>query len=232
MKLGQVLKLLAPILGLGVAFENFANIGFLWKQFVLAIVGSELLWISVGRSRQWLTPKRLIGFDTRSQFLSKGRILLSAFALALICGTFIAGELLLLRFYAINVELHFGHSSHTELWIQGSMQVTKKLVIQVPIDIRPKCTLVDPTDQRHRASTVLIDWNSSNPQIEIAEFVYPQRQGISCQGKISANTLIPKAEPPAKVLFPDDLINQIRIILIAGGILWIVSMVCTFWRLR
>jgi hypothetical protein len=227
MKTSEIIALLVAFLGLAGAFQGFFSVELFSKLLALAVGGTIVLGVAMRRLADWSKVKKPAGYIARNSRLWL-RPASSLIALSLICVAFSVGAWLVLWFYAINIEVQVG-PERIVFWIQGSRQITNKLIVLVPSQSQYNLL----TDTSHQADIVEVDSDTPNPQLHIKDFSYPQRQGISCvHGTSMAHSNFQREPSTIEVLFPEDRRKYRTLILCIGGAVWIASVFLFARRLR
>jgi hypothetical protein len=231
MRLGEIIALILAVVGLGGAFQTFFTVDFYTKLIALAVAASTAVWIASGRLADWIRRKSNPRLRKGSPHLRKMKLLAATCALGTTCFAASSAGYLIVRFYAINIDLTVASNDKAVLWISGARQVAAKLTVLVPPPGEFRCEPVG--DSNYPAASVMYNWDSSNPQLQISNFCFPQRQGLSCGSRTSPDYFIFRVEPPnLDVLSPRRRGSYQTLILALGGALWISSTIFVSFRSR
>jgi hypothetical protein len=232
MKLSEIIALIVVILGLAGAFQEFFAVDFFTKLVALAVGGGIVLWVAARRLTDWIRIRSKNELPMRIPRRSKRKLAVAIFALFIICIAFSAAACFVLRFYAINIEVALGADHNSlDLWIHGSHQVASKVTVLVPPSNEFECEPIRNTGDD--AQVVLVDWESSNPQLQITNFSYSQHQGISCSPPPTIDRFAFRIEPATvEVVLPERRLKYKILFVILGGVLWIASSLFVIFRSR
>lgn len=234
MAIAERIALFVAVFSLAGAFQGFIAVDLVWKLVGLAVSGGVVLWVSAQWLASWSAIKSQPGFAVGAPRRIKFSRTAAFAALSVLCMAFSAGTVLVLCFYAVNVLATIGPGDRVELWVHASLLPSGKVTLQIPPRSQSRCTPVDPArDPSNRAATVMIDWDSPNPQLQLTNFSYPQRQGISCSPRVSIDRFFISHEPPGvDIFFPERRLKYVWIIAIFWGVLWITSVFYVLFRSR
>jgi hypothetical protein len=230
----EIIAFVVALLSLAPSLETFGKVGFFWKLFVIPFSAIIVLYLVAHYLSKWVNPKPPTGFVKDTYSRSKKRVALSGGALAAICASYTFIAWLIVHFYTVGVVENVMPHGKLEFWIQGAIQITDKVSIQLPPPGQVSCEPIDPPEGgRHRAEATMVDWNSLNPQLQISNFSSPQRLGVRCTPRIDISRITVRVEPPTiQVLFSDRRSCYKYIIFVTGGILWIAAFVFFLVRSR
>ncbi len=232
--MGGVIGVIIAGLGLGGAIQNFFVVPLPWKLFGIAMGTAVVVWFTVCRLANWVKPTRRAGFSQISSSRSRSGIAISAVILLVLCLILSSIAIATIHFNTISVQILAVSNAKTELWVRGAVQGTDRLTIQLPSPTHTTCAPIDPAGgSRYRTDVVIVDWNTSNPQLQLSNFFYPQRLGLRCMSPIDLNRVTVRAEPPSTEVFSPDRTRCYNSgIFLLGGVLWIVALVFLYFRSR
>jgi hypothetical protein len=227
MRWSGIITAVIVFLSFAVALENFGKIGLFWKLIALAVGAAIVLYILVDPLTKWVKPKIKPGFKKVTSSKSYKRHTLSVLFLTIICIISVIIALIIVNLYNIRVEELPSANNKFKFWIRGAIPIAKKVSVQLPPHTKTKCTLKDPP--KHRADSLMEDWNSANPHLQLSNFSRLQSIFVECAPRIDFNSINFRIEPPSiLVLLPADRAIYKNYIFVIGGILWIASLIFFF----
>jgi hypothetical protein len=232
MKVADISKAVVPVFALGAALQTFVAIGLMTKLIVILIASVFVLEATTSWLIQWRSPRVKLGNMSSPR---KKSLVVAVVIQAIVCVTLGLIGWFVINFYAVNVVVGEDPSrASSEIWVNGSFLPATKVIIKMPRQSVARCTPTPNGLDPHRvASSTVYDWNSANPQLHITDLRYPQRQGVVCEPRISLGQLIVRIEPTSlDLLLPDDRRSYVLVILILGGILWLLSSALIHYRTR
>jgi len=232
MRGNKIIAAIIVFLSFAAALENFGTISFIWKLIAVAISAIIILWYAAGWLSKWVKPKGQAGIVNVKPSKSWIRYGASVICVTAICAFFGIITWIIVNYYTIGIEEIATSSGKYEFWIQASVPLAKKVSVRLPPGIQTKCKPVDPPGSgTNRAEAMLIDWDSSNPQLQLSNFSFPQRIGLRCVSRIDLNRITIRIEPPhTPVFFPGHRGRYKMGIFLIGGLLWVVAfLLFIFW---
>jgi len=219
MSVEKIITGLITLLALAAAFENFGKVGFNLKLIALSIIALITLYISTNHLTKWV----------KKEIKPKPKIkkTISVVGSIIICIIFVVASLLIKNYYTIQIEEMTSSDDKFKFRIRGAVHLASKVSVQLPPRTKTICL---PKDHpKHRADSLMENWNSANPQLQLSNFSYPQSIFLECAPRIDFNSINIRIEPPnILVLFPSSSANYRILIFSIGGILCIASLVFFF----
>src|SRR6266849_7104544 len=180
-KIGIILGLVLSALALASAFENFSNVGLLWKLVVTAVAGLIMSQVVANWLAKWTNPsEQFPGFGRPPAGRSTGRFCFSLVLLGALCGAFVGLSLLLIQWFTLQLHETKTVEKSITLLIAPYSRV-EGITIQLPSKNDSKCAWTDKEPKSFpRLNIQMIDWDSMTPKLHIDQFSYPQRIMVDC----------------------------------------------------
>lgn len=231
MRWRDIIAAVIAFISLAAALETFGKVSLIWKLITLTLSTIIVLYLLVISLTKLLDPKIEPGFKKPTPSGPFKRYVLPAFALTMICVIFVIGARIIVNFYTIGIEEMESPNSKLSFWIRGAVPLAKKVSVQLPTRAKTLCTIKD--SPKNRADSLMVDWNSKNPQLQLSSFSYPQSISVHCSPRIDFSSINIQIEPPTTlVLWPEDREIYKKFIIVIGGILCIATLLIFFVRSR
>jgi hypothetical protein len=213
---------LLAIISVGAAFETFTNLGLLPRLVVTAIAALLLcFWLNrllVG----WIKPPQGIIPTAPATKFSRLRYFGAVVLLLIVCGSFVLFAVWMIGRLTFQLhEMTTGGASRALLVAPYSR--VDSVTIAVPPYQAGKCVWHDRSQASiPRLQLLMIDWNSTTPALQVANFEHPQRIEVNCNAARAISNVT--VMPPSTAIYSANQLSSWRLwSAIAGGVIWLIS---------
>lgn len=211
-----VVGLLLSILSIGGAFDTFSDIGLLPKLVVVAIAAGLLVFSAAKWLAKLIRPTDPIGLPAPERDMR--RFVLCSIALAVICVAFVWLAVFLTQRFTLQLQETSSANRLVTLLIAAEGPV-QNVTIELPRKQESTCDWHDRSQEPFPPLTAFtVGFDSPKPNLQIDNFIYPQRVEIDC-----TPARAPRIDLPGRTVLyaPGTLWTTRLIILIVGGLIWL-----------
>ncbi len=221
-KLAGIVGLLLSVLALAGAFENFSNVGFVWKLAVTGLAGMVVLFLLAHWFGSRLKSAPRAGFIRSKPGGRSGLFIASAIVLAIVCGVFVALAIAEMNWFTLRVDQSETAQESITTVIAPSTRIAR-VEIPLPANSDSTCSWKDITPASLPAlSATMVDFDSATPNLDVAEFVYPQRIEIRCNPPRTLRQFV--LTPQTVAIYEEARLSLWRFwAVIIGGVTWLLA---------